>query len=101
MKRESIKVRDYAGEFAENKDTAKDLRINKIMPALSNNKTVELDFQGVSGTTQSFIHALISDPIRQFGDVALENLEYKHCSAVVKEVVKIVYAYMQESIDDR
>ena len=101
MKREIIKISDCAGEFAENKDIAKDLRISKIMPALLNNKTVELDFYGVSGTTQSFVHALISDPIRQFGDVALENLEYKHCSAVVKEVVKTVYAYMQESIDER
>ena len=101
MKREIIKIRDCAGEFGENKDIAKDLRINKIMPALSKNKIVELDFNGVSGTTQSFVHALISDPIRQFGDIALEHLEYKHCSAVVKEVVKTVYAYMQESIDDR
>jgi hypothetical protein len=99
MKKEKIKIQDYAGEFAENKDVAKELRIKKIMPALLNHKVVELNFHGVSGATQSFVHALISEPIRQLRGVALDNLEYKHCSGVVKEVVKTVYAYMQESLN--
>jgi hypothetical protein len=67
---------------------------------LSNNEEVELDFRGVSGTTQSFVHALISEPIRLFRDVALDNLEYKNCSDAVKEIVKTVYEYIQESFND-
>lgn len=94
-----IKIKDFAGEFAENKDVAKDLRITKIIPALTNGKEVVLDFAEVSGTTQSFIHALISEPIRKFRDVALEKIHYKNCSDVVKEVIKTVYEYMQESLD--
>ena len=100
MKREIIKIKDYAGTFAENKDKAKELRVNNIMPALAKGEEVELDFKGVSGTTQSFIHALISEPIRRFRDVALDNLEYKNCSDAVKEIVKTVYDYMQESFND-
>ncbi len=100
MKREIIKIKDHAGTFAENKDIAKRLRIDKITPALSNKEEVELDFKGVSGTTQSFIHALISEPLRQFRDVALDNLEYKNCSDVVKEIVKTVYDYIQESFNN-
>lgn len=99
MKREMIKIKDYAGVFAENKDRAKELRINKIMPALANHKEVELDFKGVTGTTQSFIHALISEPIRQFRELALDKLEYKNCSDEVKEIIKTVYDYMQESLN--
>jgi hypothetical protein len=94
-----IKIKDLAGDFAENKDVAKDLRNTKIMPALAEGKEVVLDFSGVSGTTQSFIHALISEPIRQFRDGALEKMHYKNCSDVVKEVIKTVYEYMQESLD--
>ncbi|MFY9463389.1 MAG: STAS-like domain-containing protein [Candidatus Sungiibacteriota bacterium] len=94
-----IKIKDLAGNFAENKDVAKDLRITKIIPTLSDGKEVVLDFSGVSGTTQSFIHALISEPIRQFRDVALEKMSYKNCSNFVKEVIKTVYEYMQESLD--
>ena len=97
--REIIKIRDYAGTFAENKDKAKELRITKIIPALTNKKTIELDFMDVSGTTQSFIHALLSEPIRKFRGLALDNLEYKNCSGEVKEIIKTVYDYMQESFD--
>jgi len=94
-----IKIKDFVGDFAENKDVAKELRVTKILPALTKDKVVVLDFSGVSGTTQSFIHALISEPIRQFRDVALEKIEYKQCSDVVREVIKTVYEYMQESLD--
>lgn len=94
-----IKIKNLAGEFAENKDVAKELRVTKIIPALEKGEVVVLDFSGVSGATQSFIHALISEPIRQFHDVTLEKIEYKNCSDVVKEVIKTVYEYMQESLD--
>lgn len=94
-----IKIKDFVGDFAENKDLAKELRITKIIPTLAEGKEVVFDFSGVSGTTQSFIHALISEPIRQFRDTAIEKMHYKNCSDVVKEVIKTVYEYMQESLD--
>lgn len=95
-----IKILNVAGDFAENKDVAKDLRIRKIMPGLLGKKIVVLDFAGVSGTTQSFVHALISEPIRQFRATALDSLEYKNCSNEVKEIIKTVYEYMQESLKE-
>ena len=94
-----IQMKDLVGDFAENKDVAKDLRMTKIMPTLLDHKEVVLDFSGVSGATQSFIHALISEPIRRFRHVALEKMHYKNCSDVVKEVIKTVSEYMQESLD--
>ncbi|MDR2463773.1 MAG: STAS-like domain-containing protein [Verrucomicrobiales bacterium] len=92
-----IKLRTLAGDFAENKEVAKKLRIEKIMPVLSKNGGVVLDFAGVSGATQSFIHALISDPLREFGEVALDNLYYKHANEKIQKIISIVYRYMQES----
>ena len=94
-----IELKKLVGEFAENKDIAKKIRVNQIMPALAAGKAVVLDFSGISGTTQSSIHALISESIRQFRDMALEKIEYKNCSDIVKEVVKTVSEYMQESLD--
>ena len=96
-----IKIKNLVGDFAENKDVAKDLRITKIMPTLADGGEVVLDFSGVSGTTQSFIHALISEPIRRFRDVALDKIRYKNCSDIVKEVIKTVSEYMQESLDSK
>lgn len=94
-----IKIKELVGDFAENKDIAKEIRVNDILPALADGKGVVLDFSGVSGATQSFIHALISEPIRQFHNLALDKMEYKACSDVVKEVIKTVYEYMQESLN--
>lgn len=97
--KKSISIYDLAGEFAENKDTAKAIRINIIMPTLSDGGEVVLDFDGVAGATQSFIHALISDPIRKFRGVAFDNLYYENTNNDIKQVVSIVYRYMQESLD--
>jgi hypothetical protein len=90
-------IKRYAGTFAENKDAAREIRIEKIMPRLRKNQEVVLDFIDVTGSTQSFIHALISDAIRQYGDKVLDLLIFKNCSPIVKEVVATVTEYMQES----
>lgn len=93
-----IKMQRIVGDFAENKDIAKKMRIEKIMPALSKGEIVVLDFDGIEGATQSFIHALISDPIRELKDVAFENLVYKNANGHIREIISIVYRYMQESL---
>ncbi|MBP7967656.1 STAS-like domain-containing protein [Candidatus Woesebacteria bacterium] len=92
-----IKINDLTGDFAENKDVAKDIRINQIMPSLKLKEEITLDFTGVSGATQSFMHALISDGIRNYSDTFFDLVLFKGCSPVVKEVVNIVAEYMQET----
>lgn len=96
--KEIIKMREHVGNFAENKDVAKKIRIEKIIPALTDRNEVVLDFKGVSGATQSFVHALISDPIRKMQDVAFNNLFYKNANDDIREIISIVYRYMQESL---
>lgn len=97
--KKNIKMKKIAGDFAENKDIAKKLRIEEIMPALSKGSEVVLDFAGISGATQSFIHALISDPIRELRSVAFSHLVYKNANEDIREIIAIVYRYMQESLD--
>lgn len=91
-----VSIKEKAGSFAENKDVARELRIAYIIPALEENKTVIIDFSGVTGATQSFMHALISDTVRKFGEEVFDKLRFKNCSPLVKEVVTIVAEYMQE-----
>jgi hypothetical protein len=97
---EIIKIIDKAGSFAENKDTAKELRVNEIMPRLSGGEKIILDFEGVSGATQSFIHALISEPIRKHGDIVFETMVFKSCSPALVQVINIVADYMEDSASD-
>jgi hypothetical protein len=86
------------GDFAENKEIAKKLRVESIMPSLSMGDEVILDFDKVDGATQSFIHSLVSEPIRQLGDKTFNNLYFKNTNEDIKKIVTIVYRYMQESL---
>ena len=91
--KKEIAMLPLVGSFAENKEVARRLRIEQIMPALSRG------FDGVTGTTQSFVHALISDALREQPEVAFDNLYFKNTSPDVRKIVEIVYRYMQESLD--
>jgi hypothetical protein len=94
-----IKLKQIAGDFAENKDIAKKIRMEKLIPVLKKGDYVVFDFAGVTGATQSFIHALISDPIRELRNVAFDHLIYKNANKDIQEIISIVYRYMQESLD--
>lgn len=93
----TINIFKNVGAFAENKDIARDLRIKKIIPALEKNQEIVLDFENVEGATQSFIHALISDLFRKYGNVVLDKIHFKSCTKTIQEIISIVADYMQES----
>lgn len=95
-----ISIRDQAGTFAEDKDVARHLRQSLIEPALAAEQEVALDFAGVTGATQSFVHSLISDLFRKHGNSVLDRLEFRNCNPTVKKVISIVIDYMQEASGD-
>lgn len=92
-----IKIFPLVGGFAENKDVARDIRQQRINPALKNNEDVVLDFENVTSATQSFIHALISEVIREYGAEALDKISFKNCGETIQKIIGIVVDYMQES----
>lgn len=85
------------GGFAENKDVARDIRREEIIPALDSGKIVVLDFSNIESTTQSFIHALVSELIRKYGNNVLDKIEFKSCNETIKKIINIVVDYMQHS----
>lgn len=93
-----IKLFQYVGGFAENKDSARDIRLNQIIPSLENDEEVTLNFEKIDSATQSFIHALTSDLIRKYGPDVLDKVYFKNCSETVKKIINIVIGYMQETI---
>jgi hypothetical protein len=93
----TILLHDVVGPFAEDKDAARDLRINQIEPALDAGVPVELDFAGVPLATQSFLHAMLSATIRSRGAQVLDQIVFKNCSPAVKPLVALVAEYSQET----
>ena len=92
-----IKIFNKTGKFAGNKDIAKDIRLNEILPLLDKEKNIVLNFGNVDLATQSFIHALISDVIRQKGIDVLKRIYFKECNETIKKIIEIVIEYMQGS----
>lgn len=92
----NINIKEVADSFAQDKDIAQQLRQERILPTLEKGEALTLDFTGVEGTTQSFVHALISDLFRQHGPNVLDHLTFKGCNPTVQKIIEMVVAYMQE-----
>ena len=94
-----INIFEKAGAFAENKDVGREIRIQEILPALRKGEEVVLDFDKVETATQSFIHALISEALREYQDGALDRIAFKSCNDTVKKMIRIVVDYMQDAME--
>jgi hypothetical protein len=66
--------------IAEEKEVARQIREEIIKPALREGEEVVIDFSKTEITTQSFVHALLADPICRFGDEAVDLLVFKNYS---------------------
>ena len=84
-----IKLFSLVGAFAENKDVAREIRLQKIIPELEKGQEVALNFEKIDSVTQSFIHALISDLIRKYGNRVLDRVYFKHCNETVQKIINI------------
>ena len=95
-----VKLREGVSDFAEDKDKAAEIRELQIRPALRRGERVVLDFSGVSLTTQSFIHALISGVLRSDGEKVLKRIEFKGCAPGVRGIVETVVQYSLETLEE-
>ena len=92
-----VKIRDFCGDFAENKDIARAIRLSAKPIYETTEEPIVLDFSNVDSTTQSFIHALISEFFQNSGEKALDRFEFKNCSKAVKSLITTVINYSLEN----
>lgn len=92
-----LTISEHCGNFAENKDVARDLRENYIKKLLKEKADkIVLDFSGIDSSTQSFIHALISNLFQEHGETLLNLIEFKDCNKAVKSLIATVINYSLE-----
>jgi hypothetical protein len=96
-----LMLKPGANRFAEDKEEARQIRLERVMPALERGEDVVLDFQKVSYATQSYIHALIGEALQKHGEPALKNLEFKNCSTAVRSVIELVVDYTLGGFPER
>lgn len=88
-----VHVKAAVGGFAEDKDEAKRIHTETILPATREEGGVVIDFSEVKYSTQSFVHALIGEVLKRRGEAVLERLEFRACSPQVKSLVQLVVDY--------
>jgi hypothetical protein len=101
MKEVIIKIPSGPDGFMEDKDFARNLRREQIIPALLEGGSVVLDFSEVKYATQSFVHALIGEALRRFGEETLDHIEFRHCSQQLKSVIELVVDYSFTKFSDK
>jgi hypothetical protein len=93
MKSIHVKLENSVSGFSDDKDKAKSIRVNTILPAIENHQRVVLDFSGVTYSTQSYVHALIGEALQKYKAKALDQLEFKGCSPQLRSLVEMVVDY--------
>lgn len=88
-----IKIPAGPDNFAENKQEARRIRTEQILPALEKKEKIVLDFIGVRFVTQSFVHALIGEALTRFGEDVLDQIQFKNCNSQVRSIVALVVDY--------
>ena len=93
MSNKTITISPSAGDLAEDKDRARELRLSAVLPRLEKGDKVVLDFERAKYVTQSFVHALVGEPLKRYGAQVLDRIEFKNCSPQVRSVVAFVVDY--------
>jgi hypothetical protein len=96
----TIKLKPVPGTtLAESKDEARKIREEVLLPALAAGQSVNLDFAEIEFATQSFVHALISEAIRRYGEEAFNMLSFSNCTDEVRQVVLTVFEYTLDAAE--
>jgi len=91
-----VDVQNLCGHFAENKDTAREIRESTLKKLIESDEPVILDFNGIDSSTQSFVHALISEIFQRKGEAMLNQFEFRNCNEAVKSLIATVINYSLE-----
>jgi hypothetical protein len=96
-----VRVPSGVAGFAEDKDEARQLRTQRIIPALEAGDSLLLDFSNVSYATQSFVHALLGEPLKRYGEGLLGRVEFRNCTEQLRSVIELVVDYSLGGFPDQ
>ncbi|MGV0107594.1 DUF4325 domain-containing protein [Nostoc sp. DSM 114160] len=85
-----ISVRNYFGKYAEDKMTAIRIRDEKLLPEVAEGKCLSIDFDEVISAPHSFLNALLSTPIRQYGMAAYKKIKIINAAPEIRETIDFI-----------
>jgi hypothetical protein len=90
-----VQIAPDVSNIAQDKIRAQHIRQMIIMPVLREGKSLTLSFLGVALTTQSYMHALLAEPLRFLGlDNLQSRIHFQGCSSQVTVIIRMVIGYV-------
>jgi hypothetical protein len=86
-----INLKNYFGIAIENKDLAKKIRDNYLLPALAENKTITIDFEDIVFATDSVLNAMLATPIHQLGLAAYKKIKVINLASDIRVMVDFIF----------
>lgn len=86
-----ISVRNYFGKYAEDKDLAKKIRDEKLLPALADSKTLTIDFEEIISAPHSLLNAMLATPIERLGLAAYKKIRIINAAPEIRETLDFIF----------
>ena len=85
-----VSIRNYFGRYAEDKSLAIKIRDDKLLSAISESKTITIDFEEVISAPHSLLNALLATPIQRLGMKAYKKIKIINASPEIRETVDFI-----------
>lgn len=92
-----IQVKNYFGNSAEDKDLAKKIRDKYILPALSENKSLIIDFEDIVFAPHSLLNAMLATPIQNLGLSAYLKIRIINAAPEIRETLDFIFRQTLEN----
>lgn len=85
-----VNVNNFFGPFAEDKEAAINYRDKYLLPIISSNKFIVLDFENVKSAPHSFLSALLATAITQMGIAAFKRIKIVNAEPEIRETIDYI-----------
>jgi len=86
----NVNVNNFFGSYAEDKASAISYRDRYLIPAVSENKSIVIDFNNVISAPHSFLSALLATPIKQMGMSAYKKIKIVNAEPEIRETIDYI-----------
>lgn len=85
-----ISIENYFGPYAEDKQSAINIRDEKILPSISQGKKIVIDFDHIKSAPHSFLSGLLATPIKRLGMKAYKRISILNASPEIRETIDYI-----------
>jgi hypothetical protein len=86
-----IIVSNYFGQYIENKDLAKQIRDEKLLPVLAENGTLIIDFKSIIFASHTVLNAMLATPINQLGLKAYKKIKIINAASDIRVMLDFIF----------